>query len=129
MFTNTMFSKVKSKHGNTCAQVFLTAEGWARVYPMKKKSEAHEALSLLHQQEGVPNIMVMDSSKEQLLGKFGHKCRQAGSHVKQTKPYTPWLNAVEGVIREVKRGVGRKMVRSRAWKQLWDDCLKREALV
>jgi hypothetical protein len=72
MFTNTMFSKVKSKCGNTCAQVFLTAEGWAHVYPMKKKSEAHEALSLLHQREGVPNVMVMDGSKEQHLGKFCH---------------------------------------------------------
>jgi hypothetical protein len=72
MFTNTMFSKVKSKRGNTCAQVFLTAEGWAHVYPMKKKSKAHEALSLLHQREGVPNVMVMDASKEQHLGKFCH---------------------------------------------------------
>jgi hypothetical protein len=64
MFTNTMFSKVKSKRSNTCAQVFLTAEGWTCVYLMKKKSEAHEALSLLHQREGVPNLMVMDGSKK-----------------------------------------------------------------
>jgi hypothetical protein len=41
MFTNTMFSKDKSKRGNTCAQVFSSAEGWACVYPMKKKPEAH----------------------------------------------------------------------------------------
>ena len=129
MFTDTMFSKVKSKRGNTCAQVLSTAEGWTCVYPMKKKSEAHEALSLLHQREGVPNVMVMDGSKEQLLGKFHHKCRQAGSHVKQTEPYTPWSNAAEGAIREVKRGAGREMVRSRAPKRLWDDCLEREALV
>jgi hypothetical protein len=47
MFTNTMFSKVKSKRGNTCAQVFWTAEEWTRVYPMKKKSEAHEADSIV----------------------------------------------------------------------------------
>jgi hypothetical protein len=70
MFTDTMFSKVKSKYGNTCAQVFLTAKGWTHVYPMKKKSKAHEALSLLHQREGIPNVMVMDSSKEQLLASF-----------------------------------------------------------
>jgi hypothetical protein len=73
--------------------------------------------------------MVMDGSKEQLLGKFCHKCRQAGLHVKQTEPYTPWSNATEGAIREVKRGAGREMVRSRAPKRLWDDCLEREALV
>jgi hypothetical protein len=128
MITNTMFSKVKSNHSNTFAQVFSTAKGWTYVYPIKKKSKAHEALSLLHQREGKPNVMVMDGSKQQHLGKFCHKCRQAGLHVKQAKPYTPWLNAAEGDIREVKPGAGRKMVHSRAPKQLWDDCLEREAL-
>jgi hypothetical protein len=44
MFTDTIFLKVKSKCGNTCAQVFLTAKGWTCVYPMKKKPKAHEAL-------------------------------------------------------------------------------------
>jgi hypothetical protein len=112
MFTDMMFSKVKSKCGNTCAQVFLTADGWTHVYPVKKKSEAHEALSLLHQREGVPNIMVMDGSKEQLLGKFHHKCRQAELHMKQTKPYTLWSNAAEGAIHEVKQGAGCELVRS-----------------
>jgi hypothetical protein len=69
---------------------------------MASKSQAHEALSLFHQREGVPNIMVMDSSKKQLLGKFGHKCQQAGLHIKQIESYTPWLNAAEGAIRELK---------------------------
>ena len=129
MFTDTMFSKVKSKRGNTCAQVFATQHGWARAYAMKKESQAHEALSLLHQRVGVPNVMVMDGSKTQTLGTFRHKCRQAGSHVKQTEPYTAFSNAAEGCIRELKRGTGRNMVRSGAPKRLWDDCLEREALV
>ena len=129
MFTDTLFSKVKSKRGNTCSQVFGTAGGWARAYPMKLKSQAHEALSLLHQREGVPNVMIMDGSGEQTQGKFRHKCRQAGTHVKQTEPYTPFSNAAEGTIRELKRGAGRDMVRSRAPKRLWDDCLERQALV
>jgi len=129
MFTDTMFSNVKSKRQNTCAQVFCTAEGWTRAYAMQKKSQAHEALSLLHQREGVPNVMIMDGSKEQVMGQFRHKCRQAGSHVKQTEPYSAWQNAAEGAIRELKRGSGREMVRSRAPKRLWDDCLERQALV
>jgi hypothetical protein len=54
--------------------------------------------------------MVMDGFKEQLLGKFQHKCCQAGLHIKQTEPYTPWLNAVEGAIHELKQGVGCEMV-------------------
>jgi hypothetical protein len=44
------------------------ANGFTQAYPMANKSQVHEAL--FHQREGVPNIMVMDGSKEQLLGKF-----------------------------------------------------------
>ena len=89
-----------------------------------------QALALvLHKREGVPNIMIMDGSKEQTLGQFCKKCCQAGSHMKQTEPYSQWSNAAKGSIRELKRGVGREMVRSQAPKQLWDDCLEREAYV
>jgi hypothetical protein len=58
--------------------------------------------------------MVMDGSKEQLLGKFCHRCRQAGLYIKQTEPYTPWSNAVEGATSELNQGVGCKMVCSHA---------------
>jgi hypothetical protein len=102
MYRDTMFSKVKSKRGNTCAQVFATAEGWTRAYPMQKKLQAQKALWLLLQWEGVPNTMVMDGLKEQVLGLFCHQCREAGSHVKQTEPHTPWSNAAKGAIQELK---------------------------
>jgi hypothetical protein len=71
----------------------------------------------------------MEGSKEQLLGKFWHKCWQAGLHIKQTEPYTPWLNAAEGAICELNWGVGCKMVWSCTPKWLWDECLEWEALV
>ena len=47
VFTDTMCSEVKSKMGNTCAQVFCTNFGWTRVHPLKTKDKAHEALSLI----------------------------------------------------------------------------------
>jgi transposase len=96
---------------------------------MRKKSEAHEGLSLLFQREGVPNTLIMDKSKEQLLGNFRRKCREAGARVKQTEPYSPWLNSAESAIRELKKGVGRQMVRTKSPKRLWDHCLEREAYV
>ena len=75
MFTDTMFANSVSWQGNKCAQVFSTSNGWVRAYPMKKKSEAHDALSLLSFQcEGVPNSMIMDGALEQLKGKFCKKC-------------------------------------------------------
>lgn len=70
----------------------------------------------------------MDGAREQTMGLFGKKCREVGSHVKQTEPHAPWPNTAESAIR-VKRGVGRQMIRSGAPKRLWDDCLEREAYV
>jgi hypothetical protein len=63
------------------------------------------------------------------MGDFRKKCRQADCHIKVKEPYTPWSNAAEGTIRELKRGTGRKMAKSKAPKRLWDDCLELEALV
>ncbi len=51
-----------------CVQVFASDFGWVGVYPMKTKGEAHKALSLMFQHEGLPPSMVMGSSKEQTLG-------------------------------------------------------------
>ena len=128
-FTDTLFANTTSRRNNKCAQIFATPDGWSRAFPMSKKSQAHEALSLLLQREGAPNTMIMDGAREQVMGQFRRKCRETGIRVKQTEPHTPWSNAAESAIRELKKGVGRAMVRSRAPKRLWDDCLEREAYI
>ena len=128
-FTDTLVAKTPSHRKNSYAQIFSTPDGWCRAYPMEKKSEAHEGLSLLFQREGVPNTLIMDNAKEQIMGEFRRKCKEAGVRVRQTEPHTPWLNAAEAAIRELKKGVGRQMVRSRAPIRLWDDCLERESYI
>jgi hypothetical protein len=70
VFTDTLKSTVKSKRQNTHAQVYCTDFGWTRAYPMKTESEAHYTLSSLFKDVGVPNKMVMDNAKMQVLGKF-----------------------------------------------------------
>ena len=65
----------------------------------------------------------MDEVREQVMGEFSHKARQADCHVKQTEPYSPWQNAAECTIRELKKGAGRKI---NSPKKLWDDCLELE---
>ena len=110
MFTDMMFANSASWQGNKCTQVFSTSNGWVHDYPMKKKSEAHEALSLLFQWEGVLNTMIMDGALEQLKGKFHKKCQEVDSHVKQLEPYTPWSNAAESAICELKHSFGHQMV-------------------
>jgi hypothetical protein len=40
---------------------------------MQKKSDAHEALSHLFVNDGVPRAIIMDGSKEQTMGDFRKK--------------------------------------------------------
>ena len=129
MFSDTAFSKVKSSRGNTMSQVFATDFGWSRNYPMRQKSQAHEALSVLFSREGVPNAIVTDDAKEMQKGKFAQKCRDADTDLRQLEPFTPWANAAEREIKELKRGAGRKLISSKCPKRFWDYCLEFESYI
>ena len=56
--------------------------------------------------------MIIDRSKEQTLGDFKHKLHEADCHLQQPEPYSPWQQAVEGCIRQLKQGVSRKMIKT-----------------
>jgi hypothetical protein len=86
-------------------------------------------LSLLFHKDGVPNAMVMDVAKAQVEGEFRRKLRDAGCHIKQTEPHTQSSNMGEEAVRELKKGVGRQMLRSGCPKRFWDDCIIREEYV
>jgi hypothetical protein len=87
-FDVTLESKVVSWfRQNKYAQVFSTRFGWTRVFPIRKKAEAHHELSLLAQRDGIPPVVVIDGPKEQTMA--------------------------ESAIRELKRGAGRKMAKQR----------------
>jgi hypothetical protein len=90
-----MFAGTESKSGNKCAQVFATSFGWA-----------------LFKRDGVPHEMILDDSKEQTQGNFKRKLNEANCHMKMTEPYSPWQQATEGCILELKRGVSRKMIKT-----------------
>ena len=79
---------------------------------MKRKGESHETLSLLSHCDGVPPSMIADNSKEQVLGEFKRKLNEANCHLRQMDPYSPWMQAAEGYIRELKRGVSQMMIRT-----------------
>ena len=129
MYTDTMKASVPSRLRDLYAQVFVTDFRWARAFPMQKKSDAVHALDLLLHREGAPEKMIMDGSKEQTLGKFKKTCQDAKIHVKQTEPHSPWQNAAEGGIRELKKASGRKMVRAGAPKPFWADAIEWEAYI
>jgi hypothetical protein len=121
LFTDTMYSTILSRQGNKATQVFCDGAGWGRALPMKKEKEAHEALSMLFHRDGVPNVMVMDGAKAQVQGEFRIKLRDAGCYIRQNEPHTQSYNMGEGGVRELKRGVGRQILRSDCPKRLWDD--------
>ena len=130
MFTDSLESGVTSWfHQNKYAQVFVKWFRWVRVYPMKKKSNAHEGLSAIAHGDGVPPLIVMDGAKEQMMGKFRCKARQMGIHVKQTEPYSPWQNAAEGAIHKVKCGASQKMSQKKSPASLWDHRLELEGFI
>jgi hypothetical protein len=124
MYTYTMYSTILSRQDSKAAQIFCTDFGFVRAFPMKRESEAHEALSLLFHKDGVPNVMVMDGAKAKVEGEFRRKLRDTGCHIKQTEPYTQYSNIGEGGVRELKEGVGRQM-----YQAILDDCIIREGYV
>ena len=89
MFGNKLIAGTNSKCGNKYAEVLATKLGWMCALPMKRKSESHEALSLMFHRDDVPPSMAVDVLKEQVEGDFSRKCKEDGCYLKQTDPYSP----------------------------------------
>ena len=58
-----------------------------------------------------PPKIVVDNSKEHTLGKFARKCREADCHLVTTEPYSPWMQAVEGCIKQTMLGLSGMMLK------------------
>ena len=129
MYTDTLFSKIKSLQQNTCAQVFCTPLDWTRVFPLVSKADAHKALDLLHRRHGVPAKLICDNANELTKGDFRKKSLAAGSHCTSIEAHTQEHNRAELAIRELKRGYRRQMRRANAPRVLWDHCLELQALI
>ncbi len=96
---------------------------------MTRKGEAHETLSLLFNCDRVPPTMVFDGSKEQCQVDFKRNLCKADCHARQTEPYSPWQQATEGCICELKRGVSHKMIKTGSPRVLWDHCIELKAYI
>ena len=96
---------------------------------MKLRSEAHKALSLLFCWDKFLPATICDYVKEIILGKLNRKLKDALWYLRQTEPITPWSNAAEREINELKKGSGRKLIKSGGPKRLWDDCLELKSYV
>ena len=65
-YTDTLFSKVKSMNGNTCAQVYSNGS-FTKVFPMPDKTGARvgQTLTDFADDVGIPDTLVMDLAPEQ----------------------------------------------------------------
>jgi hypothetical protein len=68
-----MFSGVVSLRQNTCAQVYSTEFHRVKVYPMRRKADAHLTLSTLFHDVGVFHTIVPDNAPELIKGELKKK--------------------------------------------------------
>ena len=127
MYTDTAKSAVKSHDQMRYIQVYATAGGWVKAYPMASKSDTPGTLQDLLKDIGVPARLILDNSLEQTKGEFRKLARDAGIRIIQTEPYSPWQNRAELAIRELKKATRRRMARTRTPEVLWSDCVVMEA--
>ena len=88
MYSDTLFATTVFRRGNRCAHILATNFGWLCLFPLKLKCEAHEALSLLFQQDWVPPAVICDIAKEMILGEINWKLKDASCHLKQIESFT-----------------------------------------
>ena len=123
IYSDTLFAKVTSLKGNTCAQIFTTNDtGYVRVHPMHSKSQAGEALQSLAEDVGVPAEIVVDGAAEQVgpRSEFMKTVNYLRTKIKQTEPYSPWQNQAESAIRELKKRWKHRMSVKKIPRRLWD---------
>ena len=95
--------------------------------PLKIKLEAHKAESILFARDGVP--FLMDGAIEQTFGVLRKKCREASCHIRETEPYSPWMNATENGVQELKKASAWQILKKLLPKQPWDDCLELQGFI
>ena len=83
----------------------------------------------LFQWDRILSEKIRYNAKEMLPGELNRKLKEASCHIRQTESFIPWSKAAEREIKEMKQGSGRNMIKSRAPKRLWDDCLELESYI
>lgn len=118
-FSDTMFSKVPSIHGDKAAQVFTIPPSYTHFYPMKSKSEAPRKLMQYIQDIGIVSELVTDNAGEEKGTEWMEVVKAHHIKAKSTEPYSPWQNRAEGEIKELKKMVMRVGQKTNTPRRLW----------
>ena len=96
---------------------------------MSTKSNAHHSDKNMFKNNGVPSKIVVESAREQFMGKFKESCQDATVQVQQLKYNTPQENRVESAVQENKKAARRAMKNSACPARLWDNCAELQAKI
>jgi hypothetical protein len=118
--SDTLFPRVTSLRGKTCAQLFCISDGYAKVYPMKLKYEAGSKLNELCSNVGIPYRLFTDNAGEETGGEWETARHKHLIPQGYTEHHTPWQKKAELEIGEEKAHYCRIMHRAQAPEALWD---------
>ena len=121
--------KGRSTRGNMCMQLFVTDKGFLYVVPMKKEANAKYAFRQFFKTIGVPDAIICDGAKAQVMGESKKICQEVGTTIRQLERNSPWSNRAELYIGLLKRAIRKQLKKSNCPLALWDFCAQRCALV
>jgi hypothetical protein len=124
MYTDTFFKEKVSARENTCAQLFVTAEGFVTGRPLKTKADAYTVLEYVCRKYGVPKLLVSNRAKEELLGDWGRVLKQNLIQQSTSEPHSGWQNRCEDEIREVCKHFQCIMATNKCPEAFWDFALE-----
>jgi len=121
-FTDTLFSKVVSIQGNTCAQVF-TNGNFTTVHPLDSKSKVAQALTEFADDVGIPDSLLSDGAPEVIGPKtdFMKEVNRLKIRLKRSEAGRSNQNyAAEREIGELKKRWRNRMLKRKVPPRLWD---------
>ena len=104
-YSDTMFATTTSIRAFSCAQITTNGDGYTKFFPLKTKADAFLGLADLVINEGIPEVLITDGSKEQASKEWIALTRKHEIKEKKTEPYSPWQNQAELEVREIKRKI------------------------
>jgi hypothetical protein len=120
VYSDTLFSEHTSARQYTCAQLFVTDQDFAEIYPMQSKSDAPFKLDAFCKTYGLPQVLITDNALEETRGEWEKVCKQYLLTQRTVEPHSGWQNRAEIEIRELKKHFRRIMHRTRCPEVFWD---------
>ena len=98
MFNDTYLSSIRSTRVNTCAQIWMNDIKWIRIDPISTKIHAHHSSKKLLNNDGVHSKILLDGTREKIMGKFKEACKYTTVQVQKLEYNNTWTNRAEGTV-------------------------------